>query len=140
LMRAGRLVQVDEPEAIYRRPKDIFAARYFCYLNEVAGRVRGGKIDTPVGLFPAPGLPDGTEAIVAIRPQGVQLRPPGLCIPGMLEHRRFLGVVELLDIAVNGLDAPLKARVRQSAGFAVKSEVGVEIDPAEVLVFAAAAA
>jgi iron(III) transport system ATP-binding protein len=91
-------------------------------------------------LFPAPGLPDGSEAIVAIRPQGVQLRPPGLCIPGMLEHRRFLGVVELLDIAVSGLDAPLKARVRQSAGFAVKSEVGVEIDPAEVLVFAAAGA
>jgi hypothetical protein len=30
--------------------------------------------------------------------------------------------------------------VRQSAGFAVKSEVGVEIDPAEVLVFAAAEA
>jgi iron(III) transport system ATP-binding protein len=70
----------------------------------------------------------------------VQLRPAGLCIPAMLEHRRFLGVVELLDIAVNGLDAPLKARVRQSAGFAVKSEVGVEIDPAEVLVFAAAEA
>jgi iron(III) transport system ATP-binding protein len=140
LMRAGRMVQVDEPEAIYRRPKDIFVARYFCDLNEVAGRVQSGKVETPVGLFPAPGLADGTEAIVAIRPQGVQLRPAGLCIPGMLEHRRFLGVVELLDIAVNGLDAPLKARVRQSVGFAVKSEVGVEIDPAEVLVFAAAGA
>src|SRR6266540_4797196 len=127
LMRAGRLVQVDEPETIYRKPTDIFAARYFCELNEVIGRVRGGKVETPIGLFPAPELPDGSEAIVAIRPQGIHLRPAGLCIPGMLEHRRFLGEVELLDIAVNGLDAPLKARVRQSLGVPVKSEIGLEI-------------
>jgi len=140
LMRAGRLVQVDEPETIYRKPTDIFAARYFCELNEVIGRVRGGKVETPIGLFPAPELPDGSEAIVAIRPQGIHLRPAGLCIPGMLEHRRFLGEVELLDIAVNGLDAPLKARVRQSLGVPVKSEIGLEIDPAEVLVFAGSGA
>jgi iron(III) transport system ATP-binding protein len=137
LMRQGRLVQVDEPEAIYRHPDSIFAARYFCALNEVTGRVRDGRVETPIGLFPAPQLNEGDEAIVAIRPQGIALRPAGLCIPGRLEHRRFLGEVELLDIAVNGLDFPLQARVRQGAGVFAKSEVGIEIDPAEVLVFAA---
>ncbi|MEA2934909.1 MAG: iron(III) transport system ATP-binding protein [Variibacter sp.] len=137
LMRAGRLVQVAEPETIYREPRDLFVAQYFCELSEIAGQVQSGRVETPVGLFSAPGLAEGAEAIVAIRPEGVHLRPAGLCIPGRLESRRFLGEVELLEIAVNGIEAPLKARARAGRTPPLKSEVGVEIDPAEVLVFAA---
>jgi iron(III) transport system ATP-binding protein len=140
LMRAGRLVQVDEPEAIYRRPANLFAARFFCEMNEVAGHVRDGRIATPIGIFDAPGLSEGADAVVAIRPQGVKVRPAGLCIQGRLERRRFLGVVDLLEIAVNGLDKPLKARVRWPISMPPKSDIGIEIDPAEVLVFVASGA
>jgi iron(III) transport system ATP-binding protein len=137
LMREGTLVQADLPEVIYRRPADLFVARFFSELNEVSGTVRGGRVETPVGLFAAPGLPEGSPAIVAIRPTGVRLRPAGLCIPGRLERRRFLGVVDMFEVAVNGVDGPLKGRTRESIAFAPKDEVGIEIDPAEVLVFAA---
>ena len=137
LMREGRLVQVDAPEAMYHRPADLFAARFFCELNEIEGRVRGGKVDTPVGLFPALGLAEGAAAVVGIRPQGIRILPAGICIPARLERRRFLGVVELLEIAVNGLERPLKARVRDAIKAAPKSEIGIDVDPAEVLVFAA---
>jgi iron(III) transport system ATP-binding protein len=137
LMRGGRLVQVDEPESLYRRPADLFAARYFCELNEIVAPVDQGRVITPLGAFDAPGLPNGAEAVVAIRPQGVQLRPAGLGAQGRLEFRRFLGEVELLEIGVEGLATPLRARARRSGGIALKSEVGIEIDPAEVLVFAA---
>jgi iron(III) transport system ATP-binding protein len=137
LMRAGTLVQVDVPEVVYRRPADLFVARFFCELNEIPGIVRGGRVDTPLGLFAAPGLPEGSQAIVAIRPTGVKLRPAGLCIPGRLERRRFLGVVDMFEVAVNGIDRWLKGRTRESIAAAPKDEVGVEIDPAEVLVFAA---
>jgi iron(III) transport system ATP-binding protein len=137
LMRAGTLVQVDVPEALYRRPADLFVARFFSELNEVPGTVRQGRVETPVGIFAAPGLPDGTRAVVAIRPTGVKLRPAGLCIPGRLERRRFLGVVDMFEVAVNGIDRWLKGRTRESILAAPKDEVGIEIDPAEVLVFAA---
>jgi iron(III) transport system ATP-binding protein len=137
VMRAGGLVQVDEPEAIYRRPADLFVARLFCELNEIAGTVRGGSIETPVGSFLAPGLAEGLPAVVAIRPQGVRIRAAGEGVPGRLERRRFLGVVDLVEIAVTGLDGPLKGRVREGVNAAAKSEIGVMIDPAEVLVFAA---
>jgi iron(III) transport system ATP-binding protein len=140
LMRAGTLIQVDTPEAIYRRPADLFVAQFFCELNQLPGVVRGGKVATPIGLFDAPGVPEGAEAIVAIRPQGVRLRPAGLCIPGRLEQRRFLGVVDLFEVAVNGIDQPLKGRTRDPTTVPLKSEVGVEIEPAEVLVFAASQA
>ncbi len=137
LMRQGTLIQADVPEAIYRRPADLFVARFFCELNEIPGVVRGGKVDTPVGLFAAPGLSEGTPAVVAIRPTGVRLRPAGLCIPGRIERRRFLGVVEMFEVGVNGIDRLLKGRTREAIAIAPKDEVGIEIDPAEVLVFAA---
>jgi len=140
LMRAGQLIQVDEPEMIYRRPVNLFAARFFCEMNEIAGTVRGGRVDTPLGIFGAHSLPDDTDVIVAIRPQGIKIRPAGLCIPARLERRRFLGVVDLYEIAVNGLDKPLKARVREPVPVPAKSDIGLEIDPAEVLVFAASEA
>jgi iron(III) transport system ATP-binding protein len=137
LMRAGRLVQVGAPRDVYRAPADLFAARFFCDLNEVPGRVRNGRIDTPVGLFPAPGLPEGSAAILCVRPQAISLRPPGLCLPGRLVARHFLGEVELAEIAVQGIERPLKARLRAGVPLAPRSDVGLEIDPAEVLVFAA---
>jgi iron(III) transport system ATP-binding protein len=136
LMRSGRVVQEGSAEAIYRRPVDISAARFFCDFNEVEGVARGGRAETPVGLFAAPGLADGAAA-VCIRPQGVRLKPAGFCLPGRLLSRRFLGEVELVQIAVQGLDNPLQARVRGPLTAQAGEEVGVEIDPDEVLVFAA---
>ena len=136
LMRAGRLVQVGEPAAIYSAPVDLAAARFFCELNEVRGTVRAGRLDTPLGSFAAPNLADGSEGVAAIRPQGVSLLPAGSGIPGRLENRRFLGEVELLEVVVNGSEEPLRARVRAGISVAPKAEVGVAIDPAEVLVFA----
>jgi iron(III) transport system ATP-binding protein len=140
LVRDGMLVQADLPEVVYRQPQDLFAARFFSELNELSGLVKGGLVATPLGDFAAPGLAEGSAATVAIRPQGVRLRPAGQGVPGRLEVRRFLGVVDLVEVAVEGLDRPLKGRVRDGVNATPKSEVGVEIDPAEVLVFAAPAA
>lgn len=137
LMRDGKLVQASDPETIYRTPRDLFVAQYFCELNEVPGRVKDGRVETPLGFFPAPDLAEGAEAIVAIRPEGIHLRPAGQGIPGRLVFRRFLGEVELLEIAVNGLDEPLKARARAVRLPAARADVRIEINPAEVLVFAA---
>jgi iron(III) transport system ATP-binding protein len=137
LMRGGRIVQHGPAEELYRRPVDLFAARFFCDFNEVEGAVRGGRIDTPVGLFSAPHTPEGTAAIACVRPQGIRLRAPGFCLPGRIVARRFLGEVDHLQIAVSGLDRPLHARSRDAGRFQVGGDVGVDIDPEEVLVFAA---
>src|SRR5215204_4136271 len=137
LMQAGRIMQAGTAEEIYRRPADIFAARFFCDFTEVEGVGRGGRVETPVGLFPALQVADGAAAVVCIRPQGVRLKPAGFCLPGRLLSRRFLGEVELVQVAVQGLDHPLQARVRGPVLVNAGEDVGVEIDPDEVLVFAA---
>jgi len=136
LMRAGRLVQEGQPRALYREPAGLFAARFFCELNEVPAVVHEGVAQSPVGRFAAPDLPDG-RAVVAIRPQGLSLRPAGSGIAGRLIGRRFLGEVELLSLTVNGIEEPLLARVRERVYLPPESDVGIAIDPAEVLVFAA---
>ena len=138
LMRAGRLVQEGEPRALYREPVDLFAARLFCELNEIPAVVHDGVAVSAAGRFPAPDLAEGSTAVVAIRPQGISLRPTGTGLAGRLESRRFLGEVEQISLTVNGIAEPLTARVRERVYLPPRSEVGIAIDPAEVLVFAAA--
>ena len=137
LMRAGRLVQEGEPRALYREPVDLFAARLFCELNEIPAVVHDGVAVSVAGRFPAPDLAEGSAAVVAIRPQGISLRPTGTGLAGRLESRRFLGEVEQISLTVNGIAEPLMARVRERVYLPPRSEVGIAIDPAEVLVFAA---
>jgi iron(III) transport system ATP-binding protein len=138
LMRSGRIVQAADAETIYRHPADLFAARFFSDFNEVEAIVRDGKVATPVGVFPAPGMEDGRAALVCIRPRGVQPQPAGHCLPGRVVSRRFLGGIDLLHIAVQGLDAPLQSRSRNLLKAQAGQDVGVEVNPDEVLVFAAA--
>ena len=135
LMRSGSIVQAGTAEELYRRPADLVAARFLCDFNEVEGVCHAGQVSTPVGLFPAPGLTEGEEAVVCIRPQGVRLRAPGFCLAGRVRARRFLGEVDLVHIAVGGVDRPLQAR--QRGGYAAEpgGDVGVDIDSSEVLVF-----
>jgi iron(III) transport system ATP-binding protein len=138
LMRQGRIVQVGDAETIYRHPVDIFAARFFSDFNEVEGVARAGQVTTPLGTFPAPALADGQAVLICVRPRGVQLRPAGDGLPGRVVSRRFLGELDLLHIAVQGVDAPLQSRVRNRMKAEVGQDVGVHINPDEVLVFAAA--
>jgi len=78
--------------------------------------------------------------VVTIRPQGVRINPTGVGIPGRVEFRRFLGETDLLEILVEGLARPLRARMRDTGRYPKKREVTISIDPAEVLVFAVAGA
>ncbi len=140
LMDKGRLIQSGTPEEVYRRPLSLFVARYFCELNEIAGVVHGGHVETAVGRFAAPHLSEGTAAIVAIRPQAMRIRRGAFGIHGRIQKRKFLGHVDLLHVVVQGLDMPLIGRLLRDAIPAVNEDVGLEFDPAEVLVFAASEA
>jgi len=67
LLRKGRVVQTGTALDLYRKPKDIFAARTFSDLNEMKAHIEAGAAATPLGTFPVSGLADGTDAIVCVR-------------------------------------------------------------------------
>ena len=137
LLRKGRVVQIGSALDLYRAPKDILAARTFSDLNEIAARVEQGNAATPLGRFPADGLAEGTDAIVCVRQRGVRLLDAGQGVPARVRDVRFLGDVALLEVAVQGLDAPLLARVREADVPPEGAEIGVSVDRGAVLVFPA---
>lgn len=135
LMRKGQLVQIGSANDLYYNPADIFVARFFSELNEFTGTVSGGGVETPIGKLPCDNLTEGDMVDVCLRPQGIRLSENGEGLPGRVTRTRFLGEVDLLDIAVDGLDLPLKARVREHSGFPVGSDVNLCFDAKDTLFF-----
>ncbi|MFO1090093.1 MAG: ABC transporter ATP-binding protein [Hyphomicrobiales bacterium] len=141
LMRRGELVQTGTPEELYHQPVDVDAARFFGDYNELHGRAQGGRVETPVGVYPSEGFADGTPVTVLIRPQGiVRSRISGAGFEGYVLDSRFLGDHAEVLIEFPGLDDPLVAHVpirdTPSRGLSAR----FAFDPDHILVFANTAA
>ncbi|MDX1548695.1 MAG: ABC transporter ATP-binding protein [Rhodothermales bacterium] len=81
VMRAGRIVQVDTPEALYQRPETAFVARFLGGSNLVADAATATRL---AGEPPPPGH------VLAVRPEHVQPSADGP-VEGRLRSRQFLG-------------------------------------------------
>lgn len=136
LMRKGRLVQLGGADDLYNHPADMFVARFFSELNEIDAVAGTGEVETAFGRYAAPEISPGDAVDVCVRPQGVILGEPGEGRAGRVLRRRFIGEVDLVDVAVEGLDLPIKARIRDGGRFAVGMDVGVRLDERDVLAFA----
>ncbi|MEE9586439.1 MAG: ABC transporter ATP-binding protein, partial [Hyphomicrobiaceae bacterium] len=77
VMRAGLIVQVGEAEELYRKPTDLFVARFFSEINEFGAKVAEGRLETPVIDLPADDYSDGDDVVVCIRQRGVRVLPAG---------------------------------------------------------------
>jgi len=137
LMRHGRLLQLGTARDLYSRPVDLYAARFFSELNEFEGIARGGRVETPLGVLDARGWPDGAVLTVAVRPQGIRLAGSGTA--GRVVGHRFLGEVDILDVAVEGHDVPVRLRLRGGASAEPGRSVALAVDPEDVLLFDKAA-
>ncbi|MBN9670472.1 ABC transporter ATP-binding protein [Roseibium aggregatum] len=136
LMRNGRLVQYGTPAELYNSPADLFAARFFSELNQVSGTVTGAGIETPLGVLPADGVENARSVDICVRPQGILLHEAGLAgVRGRIRSKRFVGEVDLLTIAIEGLNQPVQARVRAGSSWDQGMDVAVTTDPKDVLVF-----
>lgn len=135
LLKDGRLVQAGTADDLYRRPKDLFTAAFFSEINEFDSVVSGGRAETPLGRAQAPDLPNGTEVSVAVRLSSVGVREEGGTIPARIVARRFLGVVELLSLAVPGSEQPVRARIRADQLPPGIRDVTLAVDARGILVF-----
>ena len=135
LLRDGRLVQVGTAEELYNRPADLFSAGFFSELNVFQVRAAGGMVETPLGRFAAKHIGDGAPASVAVRLSGFDVSETHGETAARVLSRRFLGVVELLELAVPGIETPVRARVRCGALSAAAREIWLTVRRADVLVF-----
>ncbi|WP_238365251.1 ABC transporter ATP-binding protein [Mesobacterium pallidum] len=123
LMREGRIVQLGAPYNIYNAPVDRQAVAFFSDINVIRGKVRGSLCDTPFGQFLAPGVSDGQEVDIVIRPQhlgidfdrggkGPNPTPAhGVAARGLVERARFMGAESLVEFRMDHDGSILKATV-----------------------------
>jgi iron(III) transport system ATP-binding protein len=112
LLRDGRLVQVGTAADLYLRPADLFVAGFFSELNVLSGTSFGGRVETPLGTLDAAGIPAGRPVTIAVRTNGFEVSVKAGSAEARILSRRYLGVVELIELTVAGLDEPVRARVR----------------------------
>ncbi len=137
LMRRGRLIQTGTPSDIYRHPTDAEAARFFCDMNEMIGRVRRGQAETPIGTFEAPGRGEGETVLVMLRPQAFSVVPDGVGHEGFVLSSRFIGDATVLSVIFKGLENPLTIRMPAALAPGQGTSLAFAIDRAQVLLFTA---
>jgi len=76
VLNEGRLEQCDTPEIVYHIPSTPFIADFVGQADFIPGTIQSGKVFTEIGIFPNVSIfPDGTEVMVMIRPDDIDLTP-----------------------------------------------------------------
>lgn len=113
LMRGGRIVQQGAPYNIYRAPVDKAAVAFFSDINVIRATVQGALAKTPFGQFLAPGVPDGQNVDIVIRPHHMKVdfdrggKGPnptiqdGVAARGIVERARFMGSESLVEFRMD---------------------------------------
>jgi iron(III) transport system ATP-binding protein len=136
LLRGGVIVQIDTASAIYTSPADINVARFFSPLSEIAGVVRDGKVETPLGPVPTPAYPDGARVVLGIRPVGVlRLGAESDGVPGRIVSKHDALGIDIYEVGVAGIDRPIVIRRAANPDLTPGSDVFLKLDPTLVLVF-----
>ena len=133
VMRDGKVLQVDEPSALYRRPSDCWVARFLGEAEFVPGVARGDSVETPLGTFPAAeGLAGPVE--VMIRPESVEIVPGGG--DATVAYREFYGHDQLVTLRMRD-GRRLLSRIGPYPSVAPGDRVGVRVR--EIVAFEAPA-
>ena len=108
IMKDGLILQVGAPNEVYRRPADLFVARFIGSpsMNILPGRVTDGGVTVEgFGHLPLPcGAPAGSAVSLGVRPDDLRVNAPGQ--GGALRAAAEVKVVEPL-----GPDALVYARI-----------------------------
>ncbi len=123
LMRNGKIVQAGAPYNMYNAPVDKQAAGFFSDINVIEGAVTNALTETPFGQFLTPGMVDGTQVEIIIRPQHLKLDfdrngqgpsptvADGVPACGKVKRARYLGHQSLVEFVMDYDGSILKVLV-----------------------------
>lgn len=141
LMNAGRIEQVDTPEALYDRPRSAFVAGF---LGSPPMNLFPAKVISPDGLLRvrADGIDIGldidapretdTPVTAGIRPEKLRIDSAGV-IRGQVRMVENLGSEELVHVETGTVS--LCARVPRPAGVRRGDQIGLRVDAADIHLF-----
>ena len=92
LMRAGRVVQIDTPQQVYRHPRSAWVARFLGLTNLLKAKIVNGKAETAIGSFEIQNPPPLAHDLqLLIRPEAAQLTGDTNLVRGVVIERSFRG-------------------------------------------------
>jgi len=142
VMNHGRIEQVDNPRALYNKPKTRFVAGFIGRTNFIEGTSDGQKISFDGFALPRAAfeedLPKGVKAVFSVRPHSMRLSeaPPtaanGSAVGVVVLERAFLG--ENWDYVVKPSEGASTLRVKTSPmdDFAVGATAWLEFEPRQM--------
>lgn len=142
LMRDGRMIQMGGPPQLYTQPGDPFVASFFGEVNRMQGRVVDGQVASALGSFAAPGLPEGSDALILVRPEAIKPAQhtnalSELTIKAVVTSARMLGRDSLVYLELIADKTTVKARIPGQISAKPGSVVSLDIAQSQVFIFAA---
>ncbi|CAM5465848.1 sn-glycerol-3-phosphate ABC transporter ATP-binding protein UgpC [Frigidibacter albus] len=147
VLRDGRIEQIGAPVELYRRPANLFVARFIgspamnVIPATVAGtgaqtRLRlasGGEIE--LALPTGPGM-QGQPVHLGLRPEDLRIAEPGgTVVGGRVSLVEQLGEVQMTYIEVDGVEGPLVAKLPGTLDLVPGQQIGLSVDPATAHLF-----
>ncbi|MGI9022445.1 MAG: ABC transporter ATP-binding protein [Acidimicrobiales bacterium] len=125
VMDRGRVLQVGEPQDVYRHPVNPFVARFVGEANLVAADSDGTVLHSPMGPLAVAGpVPAPGPAVAAVRPEVVTLSPDPAG-PGRVVTATYFGHDQIVEISLPELT--LRARTGSQRRFTAGDRVRVEV-------------
>ncbi|HEY9522386.1 MAG TPA: ABC transporter ATP-binding protein, partial [Thermopolyspora sp.] len=145
VLDAGRVQQVDEPVALYERPRTPFVAGFVGASNLFTGSAAPGGLDVPgLGELPASrgktgeeaGPPDGAAALLTVRPEKVRFTEGAGLLRGEVTDVSFYGGVSHIAVTVAGHERTVLVATQGATGVRPGAAVGLTWEPADAFLVA----
>ncbi|MBA3267053.1 MAG: ABC transporter ATP-binding protein [Acidimicrobiia bacterium] len=125
VMDRGRVLQVGEPQEVYRHPVNPFVARFVGEANLVEAQSDGRVLRSAMGTIAVAGpVPSPGPAVAAVRPEAVTLSPD----PdgqGRVVTATYFGHDQVVEVSL--ADLTLRARTGNQRRFMVGDRVRVDV-------------
>lgn len=136
LLREGQIAQIGTSDDIYNHPVDLDVARFFSPITEVFASVQDGFAETPFGKLAVEGKANGAKVIIAMRPvASANIVEKGEGALGRVVNKRTAIGIDTVEVAVAGIDQPVRVRRPASDEIVPGQDVNIAINPNRVLVF-----
>jgi iron(III) transport system ATP-binding protein len=111
VLRDGALVQIADPETLYRQPVDLALARFLGDAAVLPGTAAGYHVSCQFGTLPLVAPCMHGRVRVMIRPEQIRLSVPDIGLPARVEAVNFFGHDCRVTLAVAGMVSRLMALV-----------------------------
>ncbi|MER5628716.1 ABC transporter ATP-binding protein [Streptosporangium sp. NPDC002544] len=128
VFNAGGVEQVDAPVELYEHPRTPFVAGFVGANNIFEGRACSvGLAGEELGILPGTSdLPDGTPALLAVRPERIRLDDEGKgVLSGEVVDVSFYGGVSHVSVQVSGRRQPVLVATQGATQVQAGSEVAL---------------